>query len=90
MLIWRLISIASKGDDDFSSYTVIGVALLYCIQILVNVGGATGMLPVTGVTSPFLSYGGSSLLINFALLGVVMSISRSQTLRINKDMYYVE
>ena len=90
MLIWRLISIAAKGDDDFSSYTIIAIACLYGIQILVNVGGATGMLPVTGVTSPFLSYGGSSLLINFALLGVVMSISRSQTLRINKDMYYVE
>jgi len=46
------------------------------VHLLINVGGATGMLPVTGVTLPFVSYGGSSLIINMFLLGVVQSVYR--------------
>ena len=67
LLLWRLFSIGKKCNDDFSAYLVLGVMLLFFIQILINVGGATGFLPVTGVTLPFLSYGGSSLIINFLL-----------------------
>ncbi|MBU2542061.1 rod shape-determining protein RodA [Patescibacteria group bacterium] len=75
-LLWRLLIIAKKSRDDFSAYLVLGVLLLYFIQIIINIGGATGLLPITGVTLPFLSYGGSSLLINFLLLGIVESVAR--------------
>lgn len=79
MILWRLIVIASRANDDFTAYLVIGVALLFFIQVLVNMGAAVGLLPVTGVTLPFLSYGGSSLLMNLLLIGVVESVVVSNT-----------
>jgi len=77
LLLWRLFSIGKNCNDDFSAYLVLGIMLLFFIQIIINIGGATGFLPVTGVTLPFLSYGGSSLLINFLLLGIAESVARS-------------
>ncbi len=76
-LLWRLLMIAKRCEEDFSAFLLFGTALLFFIQIFVNIGGATGVLPVTGVTLPFLSYGGSSLIINFLLLGIVQSVVRS-------------
>lgn len=76
LLLWRLIYIAKNSNDDFVSYLVLGILLVFFVQILVNIGGATGLLPVTGVTLPFLSYGGSSLVMNFLLLGVAESVYR--------------
>lgn len=76
-LIVRMVFLARHCENDFGAYTILGIAWLFFIQIFLNVGAAVGMLPITGVTLPFLSYGGSSLLINFFLLGVVQSIFRS-------------
>ncbi|MCF6276882.1 MAG: rod shape-determining protein RodA [Candidatus Magasanikbacteria bacterium] len=76
-LILRLVWLASECDDDFSTFVILGVAILFLVQIVVNIGAATGILPVTGVTLPFLSYGGSSLIINFLLIGLIQSIVRS-------------
>lgn len=80
LLIFRLVRIARLCRDDFSAYTVLGIALLFLIHFIVNVGGAVGLLPVTGVTLPFVSYGGSSLLINYFLIGIAQSVARSATL----------
>lgn len=77
-MMWRLLRIARTGKDDFGTYLVLGILLLFFIQMLINLGGATGFLPVTGVTLPFVSYGGSSLLINFLLVGVALSVARRQ------------
>ncbi len=76
LLLWRLLIIAKNAESDFGSYVILGVILMFFLQILVNIGGAAGFLPITGVTLPFLSYGGSSLLINFLLLGIVECLVR--------------
>lgn len=76
LILWRLLKLAQKADDEFCSYLIVGVILLFFIQLLVNVGGAIGFLPVTGVTLPFVSYGGSSLIINLLLVGVAQSAAR--------------
>lgn len=76
-LLWRLLAVARRTEDDFSAFVLFGTALLFFVQIFVNIGGATGVLPVTGVTLPFLSYGGSSLIMNFLLIGIAQSIVRS-------------
>ena len=78
LLLWRLLTIAGQTKDDFSAYTILGIAILFFTQLFVNIGGATGLLPVTGVTLPFLSYGGSSLMINYILIGIAGSISREK------------
>ena len=76
-LLWRLLVLARRSEDDFSAFLLFGTSFLFFIQIVVNIGGASGVLPVTGVTLPFLSYGGSSLIMNCALIGMAESIVRS-------------
>ena len=76
-LLWRLLVLARRSEDDFSAFVLFGTSFLFFIQIVVNIGGASGVLPVTGVTLPFLSYGGSSLIMNCALLGIAQSVVRS-------------
>lgn len=72
----RLIKIAGKAREIFGAYLVGGFFFLILTQILVNVGMNLGLVPVTGVTLPFLSYGGSSLLLTFLLVGMVQSVAR--------------
>ncbi len=74
VLMWRLIVLAGNSDDDFSSVVVSGIAVLIASQLFINVGANLGLLPVTGVTLPFVSYGGSSLIINLVLVGVAESM----------------
>lgn len=81
VLLWRCIRIAALARDDFSSYTACGIALIFFIQLVINMGGALGLLPVTGVTLPFVSYGGSSLIINYMLVGIAESIAISNSQR---------
>ncbi len=75
-ILWRLLKIAEGSRTDFGAYAAIGVALLFLIQMIINMGAAFGLLPVTGVTLPFVSYGGSSLIINYFLIGFVLSLAR--------------
>jgi rod shape determining protein RodA len=77
ILIWRIVALSQKCRDDFAVFVLLGVAIMFFVQVVVNIGAATGTLPVTGVTLPFLSYGGSSLVINLFLIGIVESIARS-------------
>lgn len=77
LIFWRLLRIARLGSDDFGAYCVVGVLLVFLVQIIINIGGATGFLPVTGITLPFLSYGGSSIVINLLLVGIAESIARA-------------
>ena len=87
-MLLRLIKIALQGRDDFSSYVILGIVLLFFIQIVFNVGAVTGLLPVTGLTLPFMSYGGSSLIINFALIGIAESVARSNWENQKKNIIY--
>jgi len=74
IMLWRLTTIARKGSDDFATVTVSGIAILFFTQFFVNVSANIGLLPITGVTLPFVSYGGSSLVINLFLIGVAESM----------------
>ncbi len=77
VLLIRLLLIALRSTDDFGAYVTSGIALFFFIELLINIGGVLRLLPLTGVTLPFLSYGGSSLIINFFLVGIAESISRN-------------
>ncbi len=77
LFLIKIIFIAKNCRDDYGSYVAVGIGLLFFIQLIFNLGGATGLLPITGLTLPFVSYGGSSLVINLLLVGILMSISRS-------------
>lgn len=76
LYLWRIISITRRVNDLFANLVGIGVVSMIFIQTLVNIGGVIGIIPITGVTLPFISYGGSSLLLNMLSVGIVLSISR--------------
>ncbi|MFC7372079.1 stage V sporulation protein E [Fictibacillus iocasae] len=76
ILLWRGIRIALGAPDLFGSFLAIGIIGMVAIQVMINVGVVTGLMPVTGITLPFLSYGGSSLTLMLASIGVLLNISR--------------
>lgn len=74
LLFWRLLYLAKKLTDNFAVYLVLGTCILFVVQMAVNIGGNLGLLPITGITLPFISYGGSSLIVNMILIGMVQSV----------------
>lgn len=74
MLLYNILKIGSLAGQNFEKFICLGVAIMMGIQFFLNAGSALGISPVIGVTFPFLSYGGSSLLTNFTLLAIVNSI----------------
>lgn len=75
-VIWRLLSYAIIGATNFERLFTTGVAILFTSHFFVHVGINIGLLPVTGTTIPFLSYGGTHLVTEFVALGVVMAMTR--------------
>jgi cell division protein FtsW len=75
ILIIRGLKIALDAPDLYSSYLALGVTILMGLQVIINMGVVMGLLPTKGLTLPFLSYGGSSLLVNMVGVGILMSIS---------------
>jgi rod shape determining protein RodA len=80
ILVWRCLVVASRAQDAFGSLIAIGVATWIGVQIFINVGMNIGLMPVTGIPLPFISYGGSSLMSMLLGLGLVQSVAlRSST-----------
>ena len=75
-IVYRGFSIARGVKDPFGKYTAIGITLLIMIQMFVNIGVNLNVIPLTGVTLPFVSYGGSSLISLLAATGILLNISR--------------
>jgi rod shape determining protein RodA len=77
VLLWRIVSIARRGATNFETLYGLGVAILLVSHLFINVGMNMGLLPVTGITLPFMSYGGSHLVASFFALGVLQSFRRT-------------
>ena len=75
-LLYRSIKISLHQDDLFKKYLSFGLTFQILVQTILNLSVVIGLIPVTGVTLPFLSYGGSSLLISSISIGIILSISR--------------
>ena len=73
-LIWRVAWAAQKRGQMYAAYIAIGIASLLGLQVVINLGVNTGLLPTKGLTLPFFSYGGSSLMMCCAMIGIVMRI----------------
>ncbi|MFB7302224.1 stage V sporulation protein E [Heyndrickxia sporothermodurans] len=76
LLLWRGIRIALGAPDLYGSFLAVGIISMVAIQVMINIGVVTGLMPVTGITLPFLSYGGSSLTLMLMAIGVLLNISR--------------
>lgn len=76
MFIWRGFYIALNLEDKFKSLTAFGLTAVIGIQAMINIGVAVGAMPVTGITLPFISYGGTSLTFMMATVGFLLNLSR--------------
>jgi rod shape determining protein RodA len=74
LLIYRAIRIGFLSKDPFGTYVAAGIASMFAIQMFVNIGMVIGIMPITGIPLPFLSYGGSAMLTNFIAVGMLESI----------------
>ena len=77
VLLYRSIRISLKCEDKFMKYLSFGLVFQIIVQTILNLSVVIGLIPVTGVTLPFLSYGGSSLLVSSISVGIILSISRN-------------
>lgn len=79
MFIWRGLLVALRCSDVTGTLVGIGIVGMIGIQVLINIGGVIGAIPITGVTLPFISYGGTSLLSTMFATGILLSISRENS-----------
>lgn len=81
-LVWRCFTIARESRDPFGSFLAAGVGSWLALQFLINVASMTGLMPVTGVTLPFISNGGSAMTVMLGAMGLVAGIPRASSRRV--------
>src|SRR3990167_4513065 len=80
LFIWRGFAIAAKTSDKFGKLLAGGITSFLAIQMLINLGAQTALIPFTGVPLPFISYGGSALVVDLCSVGILLNISRQSKL----------
>ena len=75
-IIYRALKLSQEVDEMYCKFLLIGLSLSLAVQVFINIGVVVGLLPVTGITLPLFSYGGSSLLINFVSFGLMLHASK--------------
>jgi len=88
VVIWRLLSHAVHGASNFERFFSVGVAILFVSHFFVHIGMNIGLLPVTGTTIPFMSYGGSHLMTEFLAVGIVMAMQKYRRTEVSLDEVY--
>ena len=86
VIVARGIRVSMLCKDSYGSYIAFGISVLFGVQALVNLSVAMSVLPTKGLTLPLVSYGGSSLLVSAAALGILLSISRGQSQQKNRKL----
>lgn len=76
LLFWRCILVSSKAKDKLGLFMASGVSIMLGLQVVINVAVVTSSMPATGITLPFVSYGGTSLWVFMAAMGIILNISR--------------
>ncbi|MBI4531248.1 MAG: rod shape-determining protein RodA [Candidatus Latescibacteria bacterium] len=79
LIIWRGLKIASSVKVPFSSLMAVGLTAILALHVFINIGMTVGLMPVTGLPLPFISYGGSSLVMNVILVGLLLNIGRRRS-----------
>ena len=83
-LIWRILHVATISRDRFGVLIAVGVATVFFFHVFVNVGMTMGIMPVTGIPLPFISYGRSSLVVSVLSLGLLQSIAMHSKAEVSK------
>ncbi len=85
IVLWRILKTAMNGATNFEILFGVGVTIMFVSHLLVHIGMNVGVMPVTGITIPFMSYGGSHLLVTFIALGILQSMRRYSS-SVHKDI----
>lgn len=78
VLFLKILKVASSSKDEFLSLVSVGILAVYFVHLMVNIGMTVGIMPVIGIPLPFVSYGGSSLMVNMFMLGIVANVYRTR------------
>ncbi len=76
VMIWRGVQIAFHMEDKFGSLLAVGITALISVQSIIHIAVVTSSIPTTGITLPFISYGGTSLAVYMTAIGILLNISR--------------
>jgi rod shape determining protein RodA len=87
LIIWRILHMALLGTTNFEILYGLGLAIYFMTHFIINIGMNLGIMPVTGITLPFMSYGGSHLLTEFMGLGLLMGMNRYRRVAHRDDMH---
>jgi cell division protein FtsW len=76
VILWRGLEAARRAPDDFGAYLAAGATAMIVCQAMINIGVVLGMLPTKGMPLPFISYGGSSMIVSLAAAGLLLNVSQ--------------
>ena len=80
MLLLRALRIAARADDQFGMLVASGIAIWFAVQAFINIGMTVGIMPVTGLPLPFVSYGGSAMFADMIAIGVLQTVHRHRSM----------
>ena len=83
--MWEIMEEGINSSSQFNALICFGVATILFTEALFNIGAVLGLLPITGVTLPFISYGGSSMIVLTAAVGLVLNVSANEKMLQEKD-----
>ena len=76
LFVWRGLNIAKRSPDNFGRLLVTAFTSLICLHVFINMGAISGLLPLTGIPLPFISYGGTSLAVFLTMGGIIFNVSK--------------
>jgi rod shape determining protein RodA len=88
IIFWRILKLARQGTTNFETLYAIGLAIYFASHVIINMGMNIGILPVTGITLPFMSYGGSHLIAECLALGILFSLLKNRRTVHRDDVRY--
>ena len=83
---YRLLKIAKRCPDMYGKLLAIGITFIFGFQAFLNMAVASSLFPVTGVTLPFISYGGTSIIVFLSMAGILLNISRQRIKKIKAEI----